>query len=117
LFGDIQRNGMPKGRVERSLAYDIGTRDLWEIWGGENVVSQRAKLLAVQSVSLPRDQFSKHRTYLYHWLRELEPETFVCGIFQTVKGHGLQWTAKTRHEPFASTQPQSNLAALRKRRC
>jgi hypothetical protein len=40
----------------------------------------------------------------------------MCLIFQTVKGHGLQWTAKTSHSPFASAQPQANLAALRKRR-
>jgi hypothetical protein len=63
LFGYIQRNWMPKGRAEHGLVHDIGTLDLWEIRGGENAVSRRAKLLAVQSASLSRCQFSEHRAY------------------------------------------------------
>jgi hypothetical protein len=47
VFGYIQRHGMPKGRAECSLTRDVGTLDLWEIRGGENAVSRRAKLLTV----------------------------------------------------------------------
>jgi hypothetical protein len=116
FFGYIQRNGMSEGRAGRSLVHDIGTLDLREVFGSEHTVPRRAELLTIQSASLARRQFPQDRTHSRDWLCEVEAKTLVCFIAHRVKSHGLQWAGESCYQPFASAQPQPNLAALRERR-